>query len=110
MYNTNFFGVNKKELINTVNTLPIWFVSGKDCSEYAEDVIHMLGMGELLTYEEPNPISFFGQPEQKFLYHTVVAIDSYIVDVTNEQKVFDREEYNLMMGNGGHKGYSVKGW
>ena len=79
------------------------YVFGKDCSEYAEDVIARLGEGSLLTFvakdrSKPLHLNYFGR-EQDFIYHTVVVLRceglDYVIDVTTKDRLVLKSQYIL---------------
>lgn len=73
---------------------PVFFIDGKDCSEYAEDIINKFG-GHLITVidkqRKPFWITYFGKKMQA-CYHTIVLFDSgLVVDVTSAEKYFNNK-------------------
>lgn len=87
-----------------VKLYPCNYIHGKDCSEYAEDIQEALRLGTIVTFDNPKPLTFFGT-EDKFLYHTVLKVGDYIVDLTSPNKVYPLNTFCTMMGTDFHTGY-----
>lgn len=90
-----------QQLQYVISTFCTPVVFGKDCSEYAEEVLNYLGEGEFFTFEakshnKPLQLNFFGV-DSTFVYHTVVAITceglEYIVDITAKDKLLLKSNY-----------------
>ncbi len=87
----------------------IRFVEGKDCSEYAEDVIEQTG-GDLITFiavkdidKFPAPFVIYDAPafeQETYFYHTIASTPFGIIDCTSSYEVFANYEFITSQAEG----------